>query len=771
VFEEIRAMATDERTSPEGASHFLHEIIERDLAANRHGGRVVTRFPPEPNGFLHIGHAKSICLNFGLAQRYGGVCHLRLDDTNPTTEDIAYVEAIQRDVKWLGFDWADKLFFASDYYEKLYAFAEQLIRAGKAYVCSLSEEEFRVVRGTVNEPGRESPYRSRSVEENLDLFARMRAGEFPDGAHVVRAKIDMASPNMKMRDWPLLRIRHEHHYRRGDSFCVYPLYDFAHCLSDYLENITHSVCTLEFESNRELYDWILEAVGADPLSRPRQYEFARLSLTTTMMSKRKLLELVERKLVSGWDDPRMPTLSGLRRRGVTPEALRDFCERIGIAKTNSVVEIALFDHVLREDLDPRSPRVMGVLRPLEVVLTDLPEGETVELDAPYWPAELGRPESRKVPLSRRIFIEQDDFMEEPPKDFHRLAPGREVRLRHAAVIRCDEVVKDPATGAIVELRCSRVPAADGKRVKGTIHWVSKAHAVDAEVRLYDRLFVTEMPGQSDDVASELNPRSLEVLRGKLEPSLASAKGGDRFQLERLGFFVVDDADSRPGAPVLARTVMLKDTWAKISARSDDKAPKAEPRAKPAEAPKGPTKAAPATSAAASALAASHGLADAEARLLEDEPLLRALLEGAIAAGAPAKIAAKWLAHDVRALARGAATLPFDGAAIAELVSLVEAGTITNAVAKELVATLVREGGSPRALVARGGLAQLTDGGAIEAAVDAVLAESAALVARFRAGNANVLGALVGQVMRKTGGKASPQLVDGLLRKKLGAAAS
>jgi glutaminyl-tRNA synthetase len=546
VFEEIRAMATDERTSPEGASHFLHEIIERDLAANRHGGRVVTRFPPEPNGFLHIGHAKSICLNFGLAQRYGGVCHLRLDDTNPTTEDIAYVEAIQRDVKWLGFDWADKLFFASDYYEKLYAFAEQLIRAGKAYVCSLSEEEFRVVRGTVNEPGRESPYRNRSVEENLDLFARMRAGEFPDGAHVVRAKIDMASPNMKMRDWPLLRIRHEHHYRRGDSFCVYPLYDFAHCLSDYLENITHSVCTLEFESNRELYDWILEAVGADPLSRPRQYEFARLSLTTTMMSKRKLLELVERKLVSGWDDPRMPTLSGLRRRGVTPEALRDFCERIGIAKTNSVVEIALFDHVLREDLDPRSPRVMGVLRPLEVVLTDLPEGETVELDAPYWPAELGRPESRKVPLSRRIFIEQDDFMEEPPKDFHRLAPGREVRLRHAAVIRCDEVVKDPATGAIVELRCSRVPAADGKRVKGTIHWVSKAHAVDAEVRLYDRLFVTEMPGQSDDVASELNPRSLEVLRGKLEPSLASAKGGDRFQLERLGFFVVDDADSRPG---------------------------------------------------------------------------------------------------------------------------------------------------------------------------------------------------------------------------------
>ncbi|MBK8258985.1 MAG: glutamine--tRNA ligase/YqeY domain fusion protein [Polyangiaceae bacterium] len=636
---------TPTRSEPESgaASNFLREIVERDRAQGKHGGRVVTRFPPEPNGYPHIGHAKSICLNFGLARDFGGVCHLRMDDTNPETEEMEYVEAIQRDIKWLGFDWGDKLFFASDYYERLYEFAEQLIREGKAYVCSLSEEEFRTqYRGTVTEPGKPSPYRNRTVDENLDLLRRMRAGEFPDGAHVLRAKIDMSNPNMKMRDWPLVRIRHASHYRAGNKWCIYPLYDFAHCLSDLIEGITHSICTLEFESNRELYDWIVEAVGAkDPNNRPHQYEFARLNLSYTMMSKRKLLQLVETKTVAGWDDPRMPTLSGMRRRGYTPEAIRELCDRVGVAKNNSIVDLALLEHLLREDLDKKSPRVMGVLKPLRVVIESIEKGKVEEFDAPLWPAEMDRAGSRKLPFSREIFIERDDFMENPPKDYHRLAPGREVRLRHAYVIKCERVVKNEA-GEITEIVCTHDPAsrgeaaASGKRVKGTIHWVSAAHAFECEVRLYDRLFLAEAPGSLEDTAKELNPLSLQTLRAKLEPSLAASKAGDRVQFERLGFFFADPVDSKDGAPIFNRTVGLKDSWAKAAAKTAESTPTKEPKAE-AKKEKAPAKEAEKKelSAEAKALVAAHDLAPADAALLTEEPALRALFDSALSAGAPA----------------------------------------------------------------------------------------------------------------------------------------
>lgn len=761
-----------------GASNFLREIVQRDRAAGKHGGRVVTRFPPEPNGYPHIGHAKSICLNFGLARDFGGVCHLRMDDTNPETEEMEYVEAIQRDIKWLGFDWGDKLFFASDYYEKLYAYAEQLIVAGKAYVCSLSEEEFRAYRGTVTEPGRHSPYRDRSVEENLDLFRRMRAGEFPDGAHVLRAKIDMSSPNMKMRDWPLVRIRHAEHYRAGNRWCIYPLYDFAHCLSDLIEGITHSICTLEFENNRELYDWIVEAVGAkDPDDRPHQYEFARLNLSYTMMSKRKLLQLVETKIVSGWDDPRMPTLSGMRRRGYTPEAIRELCERVGVAKNNSIVDLALLEHLLREDLDRKSPRVMGVLRPLRVVIETLPEGHVEEIDAPLWPVEMGREGSRKVPFSRVLYVERDDFMESPPKDFHRLAPGREVRLRHAYVIKCERVVKDER-GEIVELVCSHDPASrgeaapGGRRIKGTIHWVSAEHAFEAQVRLYDRLFLSEAPGISDDMSKELNPESLVTVSAKLEPSLRAAKAGDRFQLERLAFFFVDPVDSKDGAPVFNRTVGLKDSWAKVAkAQAAEAAPikEAKPAAPAKEAaPKKEAKVAD-LSPEAKALAAAHDLSPAEATLLAEETALRSLFEGAIAAGADAKLAAKWVANEVRALVKepGAEPLALTGANLANLIGELRSGSITPTIAKELLAESARTGARPTDIIEKKGMRQIADTSALEGVAAAVLAENAEIVARYRAGNANVFGALVGAAMRKTGGKANAKALQDALRKALG----
>jgi len=555
---------------PETKSNFIRDIIDDDLKTNKYKGRVHTRFPPEPNGYLHIGHAKSICLNFGLAADYKGLCNLRFDDTNPETEEMEYVESIKNDVRWLGFDWEDRLYHASDYFEQLYNYAVELVKKGKAYVCDLSMDEIREYRGTLTRPGKESPYRNRSVEENLDLLERMRAGEFEDGSRVLRAKIDMASSNLLMRDPTLYRIRKKTHYRTGDAWCIYPTYDFTHCLSDSIEGITHSVCTLEFENNRPLYDWILDELK---VHHPQQIEFARLNLSHTIMSKRKLLELVEEGLVSGWDDPRMPTLSGLRRRGYTPESIRQFCDIIGVAKANSIVDLVQLENCVREELNKTTQRVMAVLRPLKVVIVNYPEDRVEELDAVNNPedASMG---TRKVPFSRVIYIEQDDFLEEPPKKFFRLAPGREVRLRYAYFITCEDVIKDKKTGEVVELHCRYDPATrgggspDGRRVKGTLHWVSANHAFDVEVRLYEHLFTkrdsTDVE-EGTDYKSNLNPKSLETLTScQAEPSLKRAAPGSRYQFERLGYFCVDTADSNAEKPVFNRTVSLRDTWAKIS---------------------------------------------------------------------------------------------------------------------------------------------------------------------------------------------------------------
>jgi len=552
---------------PAPQTNFIRNIIDEDNNTGKYQGRVVTRFPPEPNGYLHIGHAKSICLNFGIAKDYDGKCHLRFDDTNPAKEDVEYVDSIKEDVKWLGADWREHLYYASDYFDRLYEFAVQLVRDGKAYVDSLSADEIREYRGTLTDPGKESPHRNRSVEENLEMFEGMKNGKFDDGEHVLRAKIDMASPNFILRDPTLYRIRKVQHHRTGGKWCIYPMYDFTHCLSDSVEGITHSVCTLEFENNRPLYDWVLDELN---VYHPRQIEFARLNLTHTVLSKRKLIELVEGGHVSGWNDPRMPTISGLRRRGYTPEAIRTFCERIGVAKRDSMVDMAFLEYCLREDLNKRAPRVMAVLHPLKVVIENYPEGQTEEMEAVNNPedATMG---TRKVPFSKVLYIEQDDFREDPPKKFFRLAPGREVRLRYAYFIRCTDMVKDE-NGEIVELRCTYDPetrggdAPDGRKVKATLHWVSEAHAIDAEVRLYDHLFTKENPGDEKkcpSLKSCLNPNSLEVLRGcKLEPGLAHPEPGYFCQFERLGYFCAD-TDSSDKLPVFNRTVGLRDEWAKI----------------------------------------------------------------------------------------------------------------------------------------------------------------------------------------------------------------
>jgi glutaminyl-tRNA synthetase len=548
---------------------FIRSIVTDDVKARKNGGRVATRFPPEPNGYLHIGHAKSICLNFGVAQAFGGTCNLRFDDTNPTKEDIEYVDSIQEDVRWLGFEWHDRPYYASDYFERLYGYAVHLIENGLAYVDSLTADEIRAYRGTLTAPGKESPYRNRTVAENLDLFTRMRAGEFPDGALVLRAKIDMASPNINMRDPVLYRIRRAHHHRTGDTWCIYPMYDFAHSPSDAIEHITHSLCTLEFEDHRPLYDWLIEHLPVP--SKPRQIEFARLNLTYTVMSKRKLLDLVEEGHVSGWDDPRMPTIVGMRRRGYTPEAIRAFCDRIGVAKRENMVDVALLEHAVREDLNRRAPRVMGVLDPVRVVIENYPESQTEEFEVGNNPEDASAG-TRRVPFSRVLYIERDDFREDPPKKFFRLSPGREVRLRGAYFVTCTGVVKDPATGAIAELRCTYDPqtrggdAPDGRKVKSTLHWVSAAHAVTAEVRLYDRLFNSENPGASHDYREDLHPQSLEVVRNcMMEPSVAGAAPGTRYQFERVGYFCVDP-DSTSERLVFNRTVSLKDPWAKIEQR-------------------------------------------------------------------------------------------------------------------------------------------------------------------------------------------------------------
>jgi len=559
---------SDQQGAPSsGQGNFIDDIIAEDLRTQKCSGRIATRFPPEPNGYLHIGHAKSICLNFGIAREFNGLCNLRFDDTNPFKEDVEYVDSIMEDVRWLGFDWGDRLYYASGYFEQIYLWAVRLIEAGKAYVCDLNADQMRETRGTLTAPGTNSPFRDRSIEENLDLFERMRAGEFPDGSKTLRAKIDMASPNLNMRDPVMYRILRSTHHRTGDTWCIYPTYDFTHGQSDSIERITHSICTLEFENHRPLYDWYVRELG---IFAPQQIEFARLNLTYTVMSKRRLLELVKDGFVKGWDDPRMPTICGLRRRGYSPEAIRDFCATIGVSKVDSVVDIALLEHCLRADLNKRSTRVMGILRPLRVIIDNYPEGQVEEMDAINNPedASMG---TRKVPFSREIYIEQDDFREIPPKKYHRLCPGQEVRLRYAYLVRCIAVGKDAKTGKVTEVRCIYDPATrggntpDGRKVKGTIHWVSAAHAVPIEARLYDHLFTKPNPydvPEGQDFKINMNPNSLERISGFVEPSLKGAAPGSRFQFERLGYFCVDP-DSTPEKPVFNRTVSLVDTWAKI----------------------------------------------------------------------------------------------------------------------------------------------------------------------------------------------------------------
>ncbi|PIE16484.1 MAG: glutamine--tRNA ligase [Proteobacteria bacterium] len=783
------------------STNFIRQIIDRDLTEARYGGAVVTRFPPEPNGYLHIGHAKSICLNFGLARDYDGACHLRFDDTNPVKEEQEYVDSIRRDVRWLGFDWGDNLFFASDYFDRMYALAQQLIRDGKAYVDSQTKEEIRAGRGSLKEPGVDSPYRGRSTEDNLRLFDEMRRGEHPEGAHVLRAKGDMASPNMLMRDPLLYRIVHARHHRAGDAWCIYPMYDYAHCLEDAIEGITHSICTLEFENNRELYDWVLDNTGwQEP--RPHQYEFARLALEYTVMSKRKLLQLVAERHVSGWDDPRMPTIAGMRRRGITPEAIRDFAELVGVAKTNSTVDIGKLEYCIRNDLNHRAPRVMAVLDPLKVVLTNYPEDQVEALPASYWPHDVPKEGTRQVPFSRELYIERGDFCEAPPKGFYRLAPGREVRLRYGYYITCDEVVRD-AAGEVVELRCSYDPATrggaspDGRKVRGTLHWVSAAESLPAEVRLYDRLFSVPNPGSGDvDFLTQLNPESLVVVQARVEPSLGAAAPGSHFQFERQGYFFADPDDhGEGGALVFNRVVTLKDSWAKRRTRGAATAPAATAPAATAPAATAPATTAPertqggggdrgrtrpdkrsraevraklraadpSLKAAYQRLRAAHGLSEEDADVLSGDAALVAFFEEA-AAGRDAASVAKWLVNVLMAeiKERAVTELPFGGEAFGALVALVDADVISSTAAKTVLDEMVAGGGEPAALVDSLGLRQLDDRAALRAVIDELMTAHPDNVARYRQGNRKLRGFFVGQVMRATQGKANPKLVQELL---------
>jgi len=736
--------------SPARPTHFLAEIIAADLAAGRNGGRVVTRFPPEPNGFLHVGHAKSILLNFGLAQAFGGKVHLRFDDTNPTTEEVEYVESIQADVRWLAGDWA-RLTYASDFFEDMYRCAERLIQEGKAYVDEQAQEAIREQRGSFDRPGTASPFRDRPAAESLTLFRRMRAGELPDGACVLRARIDMAHPNVLLRDPLLYRIRHAHHHRTGDRWCIYPMYDYAHPLEDAFEGVTHSICTLEFESNRELYDWVLDALGPwDP--RPRQYEFARLALGYTVLSKRKLLQLVNEKRVSGWDDPRMPTLAGLRRRGVTAEALRDFAELIGVAKNNSLVDIGKMEFALRGDLERRAPRAMAVLRPLPLTLLNWPAGRVDELALPWWPGEPERGGSRQVPFGKELLVEREDFAEEPPAGWKRLAPGREVRLAGAYRVRCDEVVRGP-DGEVAGLRgtvdLSSLGPEGERRGGGTVHWLHAGRALPAEVRLYDRLFAVEQPDAEQDFLAALNPASLQrAPAARVEPALAGAAPGSRYQFLRLGYFFADPVDSRPGAPAWNRTITLKDTWARPAAPSE---PRREPRARPSP---------PATPAAAGR---------SQAELLTSDPAVSAYLRAALAAGAAEPSASRWLVNELLGLARGAAlpALPLSGAAFGRFVALVDAGQVTSAGAKTLLADLVARGGEPAERLAALGLGRVEDRAPVAAAVARALAAQGPQVARYRAGEKKLLGVLLGAAMRESGGKADAGLVRQILLEQLG----
>ncbi len=747
----------------EPASNFLRTLVADDLRTGRHT-RVLTRFPPEPNGYLHIGHAKSICLNFGLGTEFGGGCNMRFDDTNPAKEEVEYVESILGDVRWLGFEWAG-LFHASDYFDRMYEVACDLIRGGKAYVCSLSEAEIRDYRGTVEVAGRPSPGRERSVAENLDLFARMRAGEFPDGAHVLRGRIDMSAANMKLRDPLLYRIRHATHHRTGDAWCIYPMYDYAHPLSDAFEGITHSICTLEFENNRDLYDWAIRESGVTVV---KQYEFARLHLTYTMMSKRKLLLLVKEGHVAGWDDPRMPTIAGLRRRGVTPEAIRAFCERIGVAKANSVVDVEVLDGAIREDLNLRAPRVMAVLKPLRVVIESWEAGRVEWLTAAHWPQEAAQVGSRTVPFTRELLIEADDFTEVPPPKFHRLAPGREVRLRYGYVIKCVGVDKD-AAGNVVTVRCTHDPATsggnvpDGRKVPGTLHWVSAAESIAVEVRAYDRLFTVEKPDAGDDFRPYINTASLTTITARAEPFLAKLAPGEHVQFERLGYYFTDPVDSRPGVPVFNRVVGLRDTWGKVASAPAARLP---PPAVPALAPGAPPArvVTPAPDhAERHAAYVSLGLSAEDASTVLP---LATIFDAAYAAHPNARSVVSWLVHETPREARDIG-LPFGGAELGILAARVDAGVISRPAGKEVLAAMLAGEGAPDAIIAARGLLQVSDPAAVREMVDAVLAENTAQVAAYRAGKTALYGFFVGLCMKRAGGKAPPALVADVLKARLG----
>jgi glutaminyl-tRNA synthetase len=759
---------------------FIRDIIDEDLRTGRHT-RVATRFPPEPNGYLHIGHAKSICLNFGIAQDYGGTCNLRYDDTNPAKEDIEYVEAIERDIRWLGFA-PTAVLFSADYFPRMYELAEKLVTDGVAYVCDLTDEQIREYRGSLSEPGRPSPFRDRSVGENLDLFRRMKAGEFPDGARTLRAKIDMASANMKMRDPLLYRIRHATHHRTGDAWCIYPMYDWAHPLEDAIERITHSICTLEFQDNRELYDWVIEHTGVEP-PVPHQYEFARLNLDYTVMSKRKLLRLVQDGLVAGWDDPRMPTLAGMRRRGYRPEAIRALCEMVGVAKANSVVDVGKLEYCVRDDLNRIAPRVMGVLRPLEVELTNWDEGEEL-IDAPYFPPDVGTPGTRPVPFARNLYIDADDFREDPPKDYHRLAPGRTVRLRYAYTITCDEVVRD-AGGIATVLRCTvhketrggKNPA-DGRKVHGVIHWVAAARSVAAEVRLYDRLFASARPEEAGDFLHDLNPSSLEIVKtARVETSLATAEVGSRWQLERTGYFIVDQ-DSGPDALVLNRIIGLRDSWAEAKAvtpaapdttdRIENARAKTRPKGKSPAEYRVEARARDPELADAYAKAQALGLTADQADLVSgDTTTSRLFLTAAAAGRAPA--VARWIINELpRALGdRELADAAIDPARLAALVEMSESGGLNGPAAKEVLVEMVRTGNDPRAIAAERGLDAVADTGELTRLVDEVLVKNPDKVAQYKGGKTGLLGFFVGQVVKASGGKANPQAVSKLVGQRLG----
>jgi len=762
-------------------TNFLTDIIDADLASGRVRGPVVTRFPPEPNGFLHIGHSKSILLNFGLAARYGGHANLRFDDTNPTTEETEYVESIQGDVRWLGGDWGPHLHYASDYFERMYAFAERLVREGKAYVDSQPQEAIREQRGSFERPGVASPFRDRPAAESLDLLRRMRNGEFADGACVLRARIDMTHPNVLMRDPLLYRIRHANHHRTGDAWCIYPMYDWAHPLEDAIEGVTHSICTLEFESNRELYDWVLDQTGPwEP--RPRQYEFARLALGFTVMSKRKLLQLVNEKRVSGWDDPRMPTIAGMRRRGVTPEAIRDFADLIGVAKNNSVVDIGKFEFAVRGDLESRSPRALAVLDPIRLTLTSWEAGRVEELDLPWWPADPGRGGSRKVPFGRDLLVDRDDFSADPPPDWKRLAPGREVRLAGAYVVRCDEVVR-AADGKVLEVRCSHDPASrdaagTARRGVGTIHWVHATRSVPAMVRIYDRLFTVEKADAEEDFLAALNPDSLSsASEARVEPALRDAAPGTHWQFLRVGYFFVDPVDSRPDAPVFNRTITLKDTWAVRAAPSiprrparpaKDSTPPSATRKSRADARAEERAADPALAALHARYSATPGLAGDVADLLSSDLATGAFFDEAVAAGAPPAAAARWLKNELLGLAGDAplGSLPLSAPDFGRFVSLAESGRTTTAGAKALLASLVERGGDPAGRLAELGLEKVDDHGAVDRAVRSVLSSQATEVVRYRAGERKLFGFLLGAVMRETQGKADPASVKKALQEAL-----